>query len=279
MVKRKVIRKKPEKRRDPIAYQRVIWTVGHELTLFGGIWYSVYALYCVLFFYRDGSWKRLFFLDKLRPVGVIGRFKWFTLMLPYVSYRLSFIGVLASHGVTSWQNWSHLNPTIYDLMSTENFQNMVIAFVWLFSESSIFKLLPFMIVSYLHLTIKPENTKEEMTRKHALLLNCIAYSEIIVVISLLTDTILFKGAAGYTLIFYLTIFWMRLNFSPYLQTTVLSILSKMDRAVPATKMDQWRSIKQFLVERIKEGYKSREKQKEDNAIDITKPQTIQPLKG
>ncbi|AMD22927.1 HHR158Wp [Eremothecium sinecaudum] len=259
MVKKQIIRKKAKTQKTNVKKQKAIWTIGHNLTLWCGLIYMLSDVYGWITLLRSRSWKALLWTFTRTPIAptnwIFGSIRY----IPKVCYRLSLIGVLCSHSVTSWQNWSHLNPTVYDLLSTDNFQNLLIAIVWLFTGSSVFKLVPFIATSYLHLTKKATATEREVTKQNRRLLHCIAYSEIFVLLSLVLDTLLFKGIAGFTLIFYVTIFWLKLNFSPYVQNTALYALNKFDGVIPASRKKQWQSTKDFLINSAREREATREK--------------------
>lgn len=195
-------------------------------------------------------------------------------------YRLSLVGTFLSCGVTSYQKWSGLNPQWYEMLSAENFQYLLISLLWFVSRKSIYKLCPFMILSYLHIT----NSKTEMNGaredagdvgsktemkgaredagdvgvKNASLLHILAFSEIVVAFALLLDSLLLKdGTAGITLVVYSGIYWLRINFSPYVQVTLLRLLTKFDAKVPPKYKDQWSTIKKFIFVKV-EDHKKRE---------------------
>lgn len=80
-----------------------------------------------------------------------------------------------------------------------------------------------------------------------------AYSELIVILTLAVNTLLFKEAiSGFVLLFTIAIFWLRLNFSPYTQATLLKLLLKVDKKVPESQKEKWNFIKGFLYNRMKE---------------------------
>ncbi|KAM3161233.1 hypothetical protein ACU8KH_05389 [Lachancea thermotolerans] len=258
MAVQKIIRKKSKAKVDPLAKQKIIWTAGHGLTLACGAIYAVFYLFQCLTFYRYRSWKTLFLIAR-PPINKPKTWlKWLWRLFPQISYRLSVIGVFLSYGVTSYQNWNALNPSWYDLLSKENFQSILIACLWLFSRATIFKLIPFMLTSYLHLTVKENESEEkESSAQNTQLLHVIAYSELIVAGILFLDTISFKGASGFVLALYLAIYWLRLNFSPYAQVTLLRLVVKLDKKVPPKFESQWKQVKEFLYLRMDESKKKR----------------------
>ncbi|SCU83379.1 LADA_0C11056g1_1 [Lachancea dasiensis] len=273
MAVQKVIRKKSKAKADPLARQKAIWMVGHGLTLGLGAIYGLFYLYQCLTFYRYRSWKTLFLISRPTQNKPKTWLKWLWRLCPQIAYRLSLIGALAAHSVTSYQTWLNLNPTWYDLLSQENFQGILIAALWLFSRASIFKILPFMLSSFLHLTVKDakkdekdtksaEDADEEKTKssksadRTTSLLHVIAYSELVVVVTLIFDTVTFRdGVAGFLLVMYLSIYWLRLNFSPYAQETLLRLVMKVDQKVPPKYQPQWKELKQFLYLRMDDSRK------------------------
>ncbi|AET38150.1 uncharacterized protein Ecym_2418 [Eremothecium cymbalariae DBVPG len=258
MVKKQVIRKKPKADgTDLVVKQKLIWTVGHICTLVFGLYFAFYSIYRLAFFYRYRSWKTLFLTARRHISGRhFSWLKWLAGFTPNVAYRLSLVGVLASHGITTWQSWADLSPTYYDLLCTDNFQNLLIATLWLFTRTSFYKLVPFIIVSYLHLTKKKNTSEQDITRQNSSLLHVVAYSEIVVLVSLFMDTLMFRGTSGFAFVFYLAIYWLKVNFSPYVQNTVLRILSKFDKAIPGSQQGKWNSAKNFLVKRLQEQERS-----------------------
>ncbi|SCU90729.1 LANO_0D09758g1_1 [Lachancea nothofagi CBS 11611] len=267
MAVQKIIRKKSKAKVDPLARQKVVWTIGHCLTLGLGVIYALFYLYQCLTSYRYRSWKTLFLIAKPPHNKPTTWSRWLWRLMPQLTYRLSLVGVLASHAVTSYQNWSTLNPSWYDLLSKENFQSILIATLWLFSRASLFKLVPFVLISFLHLTVKDhtENAQEVEEEKSkdvkpadttATILHIIAYSELIVAVALIFDTLTLRdGTAGFVLVLYMSVYWLRLNFSPYAQETLLRLVLKADKNVPPKYEPQWKEVKQFLYLRMGESWK------------------------
>ncbi|SCU77390.1 LAFA_0A01508g1_1 [Lachancea sp. 'fantastica'] len=273
-----VIRKKSKAHGDPVARQKLMWVVGHGMTLGLGAIYALFYLWQCLTMYRYRSWKTLFLIA--RPPQVKSQ-TWLQLLwrsLPQISYRLSLVGVLLAYSVASYQKWYSLNPSWYDLLSRENFQGVLIAVLWLFSRASLFKLVPFILTSFLHLTVKadqkadvkkdddkddekrPLNDNEDKKTKQkdntTTFLHIIAYSELVTVVSLFFDIITFRdGVGGFVLVIYLSIYWLRLNFSPYAQETLLRLILKVDKKIPPKYHSQWKDIKQFLYLRMDESRK------------------------
>ncbi|CDO92279.1 unnamed protein product [Kluyveromyces dobzhanskii CBS 2104] len=259
----KVIRKKPSSI-DTKAKQRAIWIVGHYMTLTLGALYVLYAFKHNLGIYHRRSWKTLFLLAKRNVYSVTWKNstwrQYLISWLPSLCYQGSLLGVFMSHGVTEYQKWINTSPSFYDLLSSENFQVILLAGLWVVSRRSSFKLFPLMIVSYLHITKKnavKDTEISEITMKNAKLLHLMAYSELIVILTLLVNTFIFKEAiAGFVLLFTIAIFWLRVNFSPYTQATLLRLLMAVDKKIPQKNKEKWNVIKSFIFNKMKEREKA-----------------------
>lgn len=261
-----VIRKKGKKvGRDSSKNLEVLWTIGHGLTIVCGLLFTLTYFYHVLFFFKYRNWKWLF-LRENKHYSFIHGTRWYHYLIrwtPQILFRLSLCGVFITNCITMKQNWSGLKPTWYDLLSAENFQAMLIAALWFVGGGkSFYKLLPFMGLSFLHLknkkyefTIQDEaDAKDkEFSVKHRHLLHWIAYSEVFIVVTLLLDSLLMKnGTSGFMLVIYSSIYWLRLNFSPYAQVTILRILAKFDKKIPPKHKEKWDTIKRFIYAKIRE---------------------------
>ena len=262
----KVIKKKTNKlsgKTDPVTIQRAIWTVGHSLVLICGLLFSLTYFFHVLFFFKYRSWKWLL-LRINHNYSIIKGQRWYHSLLrffPEFLYRTSLIGVFMASGVTMVQNWSGLKPTWYDLLSAPNFQTTLIAALWFMAGGkSFYKLLPFMIISFMHLrNCKTEFEKEdketfnELTLKNKSLLQVLAYSEVFILFTLLLDTLLLKtGTSGFLLVFYTCLFWLRLNFESYTQVTVLRLLAKFDKKIPPKYATYWETIRRLIYSKVRE---------------------------
>lgn len=262
----KVIKKKTNKfgkKTDPITIQRAVWTVGHSIVLICGLLFSLTYFFHVLFFFKYRSWKWLF-LRINHNYSIIKGQRWYHSLLRFVPellYRTSLIGVFMASGVTMVQNWSGLKPTWYDLLSAPNFQTTLIAALWFIAGGkSFYKLLPFMIISFMHLSNRKtefekadKETFNELTLKNKTLLQVLAYSEAFTVFTLLLDTLLLKtGTSGFLFVFYTCIFWLRLNFEPYTQVTVLRFLAKLDKKIPPKYATYWETIRRFIYSKYRE---------------------------
>lgn len=254
----KVIRKRPSKK-DAEGKHKILWIAGHWMTLTLGALYVVYALVHAFTIPRRRSWKTAFLTKKFEIQPVTWKnstwrqylFSW----SPEVLYQGSLFGVLLSYSITEFQKWSTSKPSFYDLISSENFQGILMALLWVISRRSSFKLLPFIIVSYLHISNKnAANTENlnDISVKNAKLLHVMAYSEVITLVTLLVNTLIFKEPlAGYLLVSLVAIFWLRVNFSAYAQATVLKLVLKVDKKIPEGKRKKWDELKSVIYDKMK----------------------------
>lgn len=217
---RRVLRKKQPK---PKPVKKYVWTAGHSLTLiFGSIYLGLYFAKYIL------------------------RNKWY--WTPRIAYRLSFIGVLMAYSVTVLTTFGKIIPSYYTLLATENFQNLLLAFVWLISRPSAFKLVPFFIISILQFSdrfnIKP------LLKFQDSLVDLITISEVFVFVALLFDTLIFRGTSGYALAIYTGFYWLRINFSPYTQAFILKVIRGIDTKIMAKQSPEnqakWQKLKDFV---------------------------------
>lgn len=263
----KVVEKKSHKKKlDALQIQKYIWLAGHAMTLVFGVIFSITYIFHVLLFFKYRSWKWLY-LRVNKSYSIIGGHRWYHSLLrfsPQIIYRLSLIGVFLSCGVTSYQNWFGLNPQWYEMLSAENFQSLMVAGLWFFGRKSIYKLSPFMIISYMHLANWKEETKgsgnkDAITKKNAKILRALAVTEVIIAFALTLDMLLVKdGTSGISLVIYLGIFWLRLNFSTYVQITLLRIMLKFEERVPPKYREQWDFVEKFILMKMEDHKKRRE---------------------
>ncbi|AQZ13060.1 YGR026W [Zygosaccharomyces parabailii] len=268
MTQIEIIKKKSLKKKiDPLKQQKHIWLAGHSMALaFGGLFALTYAFHVILFFkYR--SWKWLF-LKMNKNYHFVSGHRWYHAILrclPHTFYRLSLCGTIAALSVTMHQNWLNVNPQWYEMLASENCQTLLMAALWLFvGRASFYRLFPYLILSYLHVSnykaeLQGTAHTEEVTKKNAKLLRLLAYSELFVILALVLDSLLLKdGTSGLCLVVYLGFYWLRINFSPYAQATVLVVIDHFDKRVPPQYREQWNNIKDFIEAKNK----AREERKE-----------------
>ncbi|CCH62071.1 hypothetical protein TBLA_0G01240 [Henningerozyma blattae CBS 6284] len=151
----KVIRKRTAKSKiDPLSKQRLIWLAGHAVTLIFGTIFSIMYFHKILFFFRYYNWRYLFLIrySKKRNLERNILKKFIERFLTTIIYKLALIGFFTSGVITLKQDWDGLNPTWYDLLSSENFQYLMITTLWILTpNNSFYRILPFLLLSFMHL--------------------------------------------------------------------------------------------------------------------------------
>lgn len=268
MTQIQIIQKKDlKKKRDPLKDQRNIWLAGHCLALGFGILFTITYLFHILLFFKYRNWKWLF-LRINKDYHFIAGNRWYhsiVRFLPRVFYRMALVGSFVSLGVTMYQNWASINPQWYEMLSAENFQMMIVAALWIFiGRRSFYRLFPYMVLSFLHLTNWQQETKgtvelEEMTKRNVFLLRLLSYSELVVLLALVLDSVLLKdGTSGICLVIYFAFYSLRFNFSPYAQATALDLLGHLDHHVPPKYRPQWDKVKRFIRDKNEARMRRRE---------------------
>lgn len=211
---RKVV--KPEKSKT-----KQIWLLGHIVTITFGIIYAMYYL----------------------------QYKAHNSYVAVISYKLSLFGVWASY-VLSIQSQYNLKslPNYATLIGTENFQFFLLSIIWVFNRTSLFKILPYLIISVLHLS---QNYKLDAILKFEnTLCAIIMYNELFVFILLLVDTLLVRGTSGYGLVVYAMFLWLRVlqseNTRHFLYAQIIRFDNIMSKIKNPKVASMWRKIKKFL---------------------------------
>ncbi|EDO17785.1 hypothetical protein Kpol_541p28 [Vanderwaltozyma polyspora DSM 70294] len=258
IIKKKI---KHSKKADPLAKQKLWWTIGHTVSFVLGVLFSITYFYHVLFFYKYRQWKWLFLrLD--RTYQFIPGNTWTATIinfLPHIFYRFSLIGFVLSGSISLYQSWAGVSPSWYDLFGSGNFLAIFLAAVWaLVGRKSFYRLFPFMSLSYMHLMNRDSeienNIKEEekATLRNAKILSMISYSEYLVAVALFFDTILLKdGTSGFLAVIYYGLFWIRLNFVMSAQVTALQVLEKIEKYTPEKHKHKLQIVEDFLYSKMK----------------------------
>ncbi|KAH3673572.1 hypothetical protein WICMUC_003679 [Wickerhamomyces mucosus] len=218
---RKVLRKKVK---TPLPIKKYAWLAGHGSTLCFGFIFTIFYFGKFLRFFKTWYW------------------------IPTISYILAFVGVISAYSITIITTFGNVIPGYQTLLATENFQNLILAFIWIISRQSIFKLIPYYVVSILQIAnFYNVNAILKFDRE---LSGAIAFSEFYVIFALLFDTLLFRGASGFALAIYVSFYWVRINFSPYTQSYLLSVIRRIDeKAIKNQKPEikaKWQKVKDFL---------------------------------
>lgn len=217
-IHKKLVKKKKEQK--PII--KTIWIAGHAITLAMGL---VYAGYYMIFRSHESK-------------------------ISFTAYRIALVGVMASYACTILSQFDKKSlPSYLALMGTINFQYLMLSVVWFFNRSSLFKLIPYMIVSVLQLAtafkIKPVLKYSQQLGMFA------AYDEIFLFVVLFIDTILMRGTSGYALIIYAGFYWLRVIESENTRHLLYGIAIKFDSVMSKQTnpkvIKSWKALKKFLT--------------------------------
>ncbi|GME79197.1 unnamed protein product [Ambrosiozyma monospora] len=213
------LRKKAD---PPSQLNKQLWLVGHVLTLtFSGIYGLYYA-----------------------------QFKSQSSIIPAIAYRLAFVGVWLSYVIQILSLYDKKSvPSFGALMSTANFQYLLLSIVWFFNRSSIFKILPYYLISLLqlaaHFNIKPILKLSKPIQK------VIVYNELVLFVVLIFDTLLFRGNSGFGLVAYGMFYWLKVLESENTRALVFNLITKLDGVLSKQKnpkvVEGWKHVKAFLV--------------------------------
>lgn len=213
---RKIV--KPE---DGLKLLKTVWLAGHGLTLVFGTLYSLYYM-------------------KRKTHGFF---------IPWLSYKLALVGVWMAYTISIQTQYNIKSlPSYSVLIATENFQYLLLSVVWFFNRNSLFKILPFMVVSMLQLAQKFKMVPILKLQKQLSAL--VLYNELFLFFLLFVDTLLLRGTSGYGLVLYCMFMWLRLLQSENTRMFLYSNIIKFDGLMAKIKNPKvqhfWTVIKTFL---------------------------------
>ncbi|CAI5755736.1 unnamed protein product [Candida verbasci] len=175
--------------------------------------------------------------------------KWY---INSICYRLSLLGSITALTATFSHKFGlHWLPPIATLMSHQNFQYLVLAIIWCFSFKSIFKIIPYYILSLLHLS---QMKKIDIIMKHtSFLASIIAYDELFLIIYLILRTLFFRNASGYQLTIFLIFYWLRILYNKETGNLFAALIERLDDKTKSIKnarfQHYWSKTKGFIKEK------------------------------
>ncbi|KAG0683260.1 hypothetical protein C6P40_002121 [Pichia californica] len=200
---------------------KLLWLIGHIMTLSFGIFYSIYYV-------QRRSQHRF---------------------LPWISYKLALIGIWLSYTISIQSQYNLKSiPHYTTLISTENFQYLLLSIFWFFNRNSMFKILPYMIVSLLHIAQK--FNLNAILKLESKLSALVLYNELFLFLILTIDTLLLRGTSGYGLIAYCMFMWLRILQSENTRFFLYDNIKKFDTQISKSKNEKvksaWIKVKKFL---------------------------------
>ncbi|CAK9437379.1 uncharacterized protein LODBEIA_P17570 [Lodderomyces beijingensis] len=169
-----------------------------------------------------------------------------------ISYRLALLGgFIALTATFSHKFGLHFLPPIATLLSHQNFQYMILAIVWCFTFKSVFKIVPFFLISLLHLgSMKKVHAVE---KRQDFLASLIAYDELALILILVLRTLFFRNSSGFQLVLFLIFYWLRILYNTETGNLFGAIVDRLDGEVMKIKNPKvqhyWSKTRQFVREK------------------------------
>ncbi|CUM65381.1 uncharacterized protein PRCAT00003017001 [Priceomyces carsonii] len=166
-----------------------------------------------------------------------------------ISYRLALVGaIMALTATISHKFGFSFLPPASTLVAQQNFQYLCLAVAWIFTFKSIFKILPYFIISLLQLGSHKHISFVE--KESGFLASVIAYNELLLIIYLFLRTLVFRNTSGFQLVLFLVFYWLRILYNKETKTLFMTLVQRLDGRVSSIKNDNvqrvWTRVKQFL---------------------------------
>lgn len=179
--------------------------------------------------------------------------KWY---LNSICYRLALIGAMAALAATASHKFGLRNlPSISALLAHQNFQYLVLAAAWCVTFKSVFKLLPYLLLSILQLSLLKHVSV--VLKQLEFLASVIAYNELLLIAYLLLRTLFFRNTSGYQLVLVVTFYWLRILFNKETGNLFRSIMQKLDARVTSLENEKvtkvWKKSKAYLESKEHQG--------------------------
>lgn len=173
-----------------------------------------------------------------------------------ICYRLALVGAMAALAATASHKFGLRNlPSISALLAHQNFQYLVLAAAWCVTFKSVFKLLPYFLLSILQLSLLKDVSV--VLRQLEFLASVIAYDELFLIGYLLLRTLFFRNTSGYQLVLVVTFYWLRILFNKETGNLFRSIMQKLDTRVTSFKNEKvtkvWKKSKAYLESKEHQG--------------------------
>ena len=205
---------------NPLKYKA--WAAGHMCTIAFGV---------ITFFFQ------VFLLPN----------KWY---INSICYRLALIGSMVALTATFSHKFGIKNlPPFATLIAQQNFQYLVLAIIWCFTFKSIFKIIPYFLISTLQLAA--HKNIEAVSKHLSELAFFIAYDELFLIVYLFLRTLFFRNTSGYQLSAFLFFYWLRILYNRETGNLFRSIVMRVDGKVTSSTENEkvlhyWSKIKKFL---------------------------------
>ncbi|QNP97562.1 YALIA101S07e06260g1_1 [Yarrowia lipolytica] len=204
----------PQKKADKMVPLHVLWFFSHQAIVGTG------ACYFALFFMGLCNCK-----------------------LARGLYRIFFLACISAYYTSIYRKYGGQRPSRYVLLQTDTFHYLLMALLFLISRRSIFKLFPFFMYSVMHVaeTLRRRVLKRDSPLAHQLndnilkfeapIQRIVADSEILILLRILLNAILFRQGAAVCLLIYVVIFRLRVAYSPPIQESLKRQEERIDDVV------------------------------------------------
>lgn len=164
-------------------------------------------------------------------------------MLAKGLYRLFFLACVAAYFTSVYRRYGGQRPSRYVLLQTDTFQYLLMSLLFLISRRSIFKLFPFFMYSIMHVaeTLRKRVLKRDSPLAHQLndhilkfeapIQRIVADSEILILLRIFVNTLLFRQGAAVCMVIYVVIFRLRVAYSPPIQESLKRQEERVDDLV------------------------------------------------
>lgn len=186
---------------------------------------------------------------------------WLLLRLPNkyylnsIFYRLALLSAVVSLTLTFSHKFGlRYLPSATALIADQNFQYLVLAIIWMFTFKSVFKIIPYLLISLLQLaTFKGVNV---ILSQGSTIATIIAHDELVLIVYLVVRTLFFRGASGYQLTVFLVFYWLRIRFNKETKNLFRFLILSVDGRISSVKNEKvlkaWGKVKLFLDEKLME---------------------------
>lgn len=168
-----------------------------------------------------------------------------------ISYRLSLIGSIMALGSTVSHRFGLYLPPSSTLVAQQNFQFVILGLCWIFTFKSIFKIIPYFLISLLQLASHKKISA--ITKQSDFLASIIAFDELFLVGYLLIRTLFFRGTSGFQLVLFLLFYWLRILYNKDTKNLFVAIINRLDGKMKSVKNEKvahyWEKTKLILEQK------------------------------
>lgn len=181
--------------------------------------------------------------------------------LPTVLYRLTFVGVVFTYGLSLLQNLNGTRGSFYTLLPLPTFQYTVLGALWLLTAKHIIKLAPYLVFSSLQLLSAVTNEKSSPEQKRLLKLAdevyapkammAIGYLDFVFIAQLLWDVVRIRPLSALSFATFLFFYRVRIMSAGVTWATLQDVGRRVDHYMQTKTSekvkDRWLRLKDRFV--------------------------------